>query len=60
MRPATINAKTAAQLHQASAPGWNHDPFGEHKLRYRDAHGWTDHCTHFGPVPCAGCGEASF
>lgn len=37
--------------------GWHDDPMGEHQLRYHDGEGWTEHVTHFGPRPCAGCGS---
>ena len=38
-----------------TSKGWHDDPRGEHKLRFHDGTGWTEHTTHFGPVPCAGC-----
>lgn len=39
-----------------TAKGWHEDPWHLHDLRYHDGSGWTDHVTHFGPVPCTGCG----
>lgn len=36
-------------------PGWFKDPRQLHNLRYFDGQFWTDHVTHFGPSPCAGC-----
>ena len=35
--------------------GWHDDPRGEHKFRFHDGVDWTEHTTHFGPVPCTGC-----
>ena len=35
--------------------GWHDDPRGEHKMRFHDGVAWTEHTTHFGPVPCTGC-----
>lgn len=35
--------------------GWHPDPRGRHELRYFDGRRWSDHVTHFGPVPCTGC-----
>ncbi len=37
-------------------PGWFPDPNHQHNLRYFDGNTWTDHVTHYGPTPCAGCG----
>lgn len=40
--------------------GWFKDPRRLHNLRYFDGQFWTEHVTHFGPTPCAGCSyEAS-
>jgi hypothetical protein len=39
----------------AATKGWHRDPEGRHDLRYHDGHHWTEHVTHFGPVPCTGC-----
>lgn len=36
-------------------PGWFPDPLAQHHLRYFDGREWTDHVTHRGPEPCAGC-----
>jgi hypothetical protein len=38
--------------------GWHTDPLAEHELRYHDGNDWTEHVTHFGPVPCKGCNPA--
>lgn len=35
--------------------GWHSDPEAKHDLRFHDGNGWTEHVTHFGPVPCQGC-----
>lgn len=35
--------------------GWHTDPRREHDLRFHDGEAWTEHVTHFGPVPCQGC-----
>ncbi|MEL7157495.1 MAG: DUF2510 domain-containing protein [Actinomycetota bacterium] len=35
--------------------GWHADPRREHDLRFHDGAAWTEHVTHFGPVPCRGC-----
>ncbi len=35
--------------------GWHADPLNQHDLRYHDGETWTEHATHFGPVPCQGC-----
>ena len=42
---------------RTTEPGWFDDPLQEHNLRYFDGSDWTDHVTHFGPTPCAGCGH---
>lgn len=39
----------------ALVKGWHEDPLGHHHLRYHDGNGWTEHVTHFGPVPCGSC-----
>lgn len=36
------------------ARGWHDDPLGLHDLRFHDGLEWTEHVTHFGPVPCLG------
>ncbi len=50
-----------AVIEQPSAttaePGWFADPLQEHNLRYYDGSEWTDHVTHYGPMPCGGCGH---
>lgn len=38
--------------------GWFPDPRKLHNLRYFDGQFWTDHVTHYGPSPCAGCSYA--
>lgn len=35
--------------------GWHTDPEAQHDLRFHDGTAWTEHVTHFGPVPCQGC-----
>lgn len=42
------------QVHVDEA-GWYPDPHQRHNLRYHDGDAWTDHVTHYGPTPCAGC-----
>ncbi len=37
--------------------GWHADPMAIHKLRWHDGEEWTEHVTHFGPVPCQQCGR---
>ena len=39
----------------AAVKGWHADPEGRHDLRFHDGKAWTEHVTHFGPVPCQGC-----
>ncbi len=51
-RPATSGTSRATTI---IGKGWHDDPFAEHRLRYHDGIGWTDHVTHFGPTPCRGC-----
>ncbi len=41
---------------EVSEPGWFPDPQHRHNLRYFDGSVWTEHVTHYGPTPCAGCG----
>ncbi len=48
---------SAAPVLQRTAAGWHPDPEGAHRLRYHDGRGYTAHTTHFGPVPCQGCGH---
>lgn len=36
--------------------GWHADPMRIHKMRWHDGAEWTEHVTHFGPVPCQHCG----
>ena len=38
--------------------GWHADPLAKHDLRFHDGDDWTEHVTHFGPVPCQGCNPA--
>ena len=38
-----------------TAKGWHADPLNQHDLRFHDGRIWTEHVTHFGPVPCHGC-----
>ena len=42
-----------------TAKGWHTDPLAEHDLRFNDGDTWTEHVTHFGPVPCQGCNRAT-
>ncbi len=35
--------------------GWHPDPLRQHDLRFHDGSTWTEHVTHFGPVPCRAC-----
>ncbi len=35
--------------------GWHADPMAIHKMRWHDGAEWTEHVTHFGPVPCLHC-----
>lgn len=39
--------------------GWFADPTGQHKQRFHNGVHWTEHTTHFGPVPCLGCGAVA-
>ncbi len=50
-------ADTAAVAPTITKKGWFTDPTGQHKLRFHDGSKWTTHATHFGPVPCLGCGR---
>lgn len=50
----TLNTPHTANR-QAVGKGWHADPFDQHELRYHDGTRWTEHVTHFGPVPCSGC-----
>ena len=49
---------TATDFRTITKKGWHTDPRGEHELRYHDGNDWTEHVTHFGPVPCKGCNPA--
>lgn len=51
--PETTAVHSIARI--GTAKGWHADPFGQHKLRFHDGRGWTEHTTHHGPVPCQGC-----
>jgi len=56
----TISSSFTAEVLPAPTPtkverGWHTDPFDQHDLRFHDGSDWTDHVTHFGPVPCRGC-----
>lgn len=50
---------TAAPTTTITTKGWHDDPRGEHEMRYHDGNDWTEHVTHFGPVPCRGCHPAA-
>ncbi|MCP3991898.1 MAG: DUF2510 domain-containing protein, partial [Actinomycetia bacterium] len=39
--------------------GWHADPKAQHELRFHDGEAWTEHVTHYGPVPCRGCAHAA-
>lgn len=56
-RPLTVRPATRIASHAASQTkkGWLEDPLGQHKFRFHDGQQWTEHTTHFGPVPCLGC-----
>lgn len=54
-RSATTVRLSTLPAAPATAKGWHDDPWGHHDLRYHDGAAWTEHVTHFGPVPCAGC-----
>ncbi|MEM7274483.1 MAG: DUF2510 domain-containing protein [Actinomycetota bacterium] len=49
----TVVARTMVEVEEA---GWYPDPTHQHHLRYFDGSAWTEHVTHTGPTPCAGCG----
>lgn len=40
---------------QSVVKGWHDDPMAIHKQRWHDGAEWTEHVTHFGPVPCHSC-----
>ncbi|MCP3992561.1 MAG: DUF2510 domain-containing protein [Actinomycetia bacterium] len=52
MTTATINRTTTKK-------GWHADPKAQHELRFHDGEAWTEHVTHYGPVPCRGCAHAA-
>lgn len=52
---ATLNTDEIAAA-MSITKGWHSDPYGQHRLRYRDDTEWTEHVTHSGPTPCPGCG----
>lgn len=60
-----VNAMTATMKFAettypaAVAKGWHSDPQNLHDLRFHDGRQWTEHVTHFGPVPCQGCHSAA-
>ncbi len=49
------NAARTISLLEPTEKGWFNDPMGQHKFRFHDGLEWTEHTTHFGPVPCLGC-----
>ena len=55
--PTAAPAATVLSTSPVTA-GWHPDPRREHKLRWHDGAGWTDHVTHHGPVPCQACDPA--
>jgi hypothetical protein len=52
---ASENDRLSEILALAPPVGWHRDPWRQHDLRYHDGRQWTEHVTHFGPVPCQGC-----
>ncbi len=50
-------AESTLQAIAPVASGWHQDPQGQHKQRFFDGSTWTAAVTHFGPVPCRGCGS---
>lgn len=55
-RPASQRSSEAPRI---TKKGWFEDPRGEHRLRFHDGVKWTVHTTHYGPVPCLGCGSGA-
>lgn len=51
----TMHTIETTAIKTRTSKGWHDDPRGEHKLRFHDGNDWTEHTTHFGPVPCTGC-----
>ncbi len=43
-------------LPEVVTKGWHADPMAIHKMRWHNGAEWTEHVTHFGPVPCQHCG----
>ncbi len=54
----TFEPTTTTNGRQTVEAGWHDDPFGLHRMRYHSGRDWTEHVTHFGPTPCAGCGRS--
>jgi Protein of unknown function (DUF2510) len=54
LRFAPITERPPA-IRPTTVKGWHDDPLGLHALRYHDGIDFTDHVTHFGPVPCSSC-----
>lgn len=52
----TSNTLTPISTVKITKKGWFADPTGQHKQRFHNGVHWTEHTTHFGPVPCRGCG----
>lgn len=47
--------ETKPEHHKPASEGWFNDPTGKHNQRFFDGDEWTEHVTHTGPLPCAGC-----
>lgn len=54
LAPATIPAPTPVAP-ATPTKGWHEDPLRQHDLRWHNGIEWTEHVTHYGPVPCRGC-----
>ncbi|MCP4963778.1 MAG: DUF2510 domain-containing protein [bacterium] len=50
---------TATTNRTTTKKGWHADPKAQHELRFHDGEAWTEHVTHYGPVPCRGCAHAA-
>jgi hypothetical protein len=59
MTTMTRNPTTTSTPTHTTRKGWHSDPEGLHDLRFHDGSRWTEHVTHFGPVPCRGCAHAA-
>lgn len=59
MTTTTINRTSTTTTTRTTKKGWHTDPEGQHDLRFHDGTDWTEHVTHFGPVPCRGCAHTA-